>query len=230
MDKEYAQYLLKKTIQDYNLIAEDFSSKREQPWPELRFLFDDYLTPGNKALDLGCGNGRFFEFCQDKAIDYFGVDSSEKLVAIAQERYPQAKFRVADALDLPFPDNYFDKVYSIAVFHHLPSEELRLRFLSEVKRVLKPGGSLIITVWKFHRLESVLLVWKYRILKILGISKLDFNDILEPWGRKIERYYHCFSERELARLVQEPSFKIKDSGLIKNERGNRQNIYLVAEK
>jgi len=230
MNKEYAQYLLKKTTEDYNLIAEDFARSREKPWPELRFLFADFLIPGERVLDLGCGNGRFFEFYKGENIDYFGVDSSEKLIEIAKKKNPGARFQVADALKLPFPANYFDKIYSIAVLHQIPSEELRLQFLKEAKRVLKPEGFFIVTCWKFHQSKELFLIFKFIILKLLGLSKLDFGDIFEPWGKKIKRYYHCFSKKELINLIKKADFKIKDIGLIKNERGNRQNIYLIAEK
>lgn len=230
MDKDYAEYLLKKTIQDYNLIAKDFARTREKPWPEIKFLFDDYLIPGERVLDLGCGNGRFFEFFRGKNIDYFGVDSSESLIAIAKNKYPEARFQVVDALNLPFPNDYFDKVYSIAVLHHIPSDELRSQFLREAKRVLKPGGFFIITCWKFYRPKELFLIFKFTILKILGLSRLDFGDIFEPWGKKIKRYYHCFSKKELMALAKKAGFKIRNVGIVKNERGNRQNIYFIAEK
>ena len=69
MNLDYAEYLLKKTIQDYNLIAEEFSRTRERIWPEMRFLFDEYLIPGEKILDIGCGNGRFLEIFKEKKVE-----------------------------------------------------------------------------------------------------------------------------------------------------------------
>ena len=230
MEREYAEYLLKKTKEDYSLIAEDFSRTREKPWEETKFLFDDYLIPGNKALDLGCGNGRYFEFFKEKNVDYFGVDSSEKLIEIARNKYPEGKFQLTEALCLPFPNNFFDKIYSIAVLHHIPSEEFRLQVLKETRRVLKPEGLLILTAWKFHRSKELYLLFKYTILKLIGKSELDFNDIFEPWGKKIKRYYHCFSKKELENLAAKSEFKIKESGIVKNDKGNRQNIYLIGEK
>ncbi len=70
MDKEYAKYLLDKTRQDYNLIAEDFSRTRKEPWPEIKFLFDNYLSAGEKVLDLGCGNGRYFEYYNTHTVHF----------------------------------------------------------------------------------------------------------------------------------------------------------------
>ncbi|MDO8639453.1 MAG: methyltransferase domain-containing protein [bacterium] len=230
MNKQYAEVLLLKTKEDYNLISDEFSRTRQRLWPEIKFLFDNYIEAGEKILDLGCGNGRFFKWFQEKGADYLGVDNSEKLIEIAKNNNPEGKFLVDNALRLSFSENYFSKVYSIAIFHHIPSVELRLKFLQEAKRVLKPNGFLVLTVWKFHRPKELYLILKYALLKIFGFSKLDFGDIFDPWGKKTNRYYHCFSERELALLVRNAGFKVKKSGIIKNTKENRQNIYLVAQK
>jgi ubiquinone/menaquinone biosynthesis C-methylase UbiE len=230
MDKEYAEYLLVKTREDYNLIADDFSRTRDETWDEMFFLFENFLKPGDKVLDLGCGNGRWVKLFQTYNVDYVGIDSSLRLIEIAKKNYPNARFQVEESLNLSFPDNWFDKVYTIAVFHHIPSEEFKLKFLKEVKRVLKPGGILILTVWKFHRSREMRLLIKYTILKLLGKSKLDFRDVFEPWGKKVERYYHYFSEKELINLVEKVGFRLIEGGIVKNEMGNRQNLYIVAKK
>lgn len=230
MDRKYAEYLLKKTKEDYNLIADDFSRAREKPWEEIRFLFKDYLGPGEKVLDLGCGNGRFFPFFFEKRAEYCGLDFSEKLIEIAKNNYPGEIFQTGDALNLPYPENFFDKVYSVATLHHIPSKELRAQFLKEIKKVLKPKGILILTVWKFHQLKETYLLFKYTILKLFGKTKLDWKDIFEPWGKKTERYYHWFSKNELIDLAQRLNFKIEKIGITKNQRGNRRNIYLIARK
>jgi len=230
MDKKYAEYLLQKTKQDYNQIAEDFSRTRQRIWEEIRFLFDDYLEKGDKVLDWGCGNGRYFEVLKDKNINYIGIDNSEKLIEIAKQKYPQVDFRIADDSEIPFPDGCFDKIYSIAVLHHIPSEEFRIKFLQEAKRVLKPNGLLIVTVWKFKSKKERRLLLKYTILKLLGKSKLDLGDILDPWGKELDRYYHCFSKQDLKKLAQKAGLKVEKLGIARNERGNRNNFYLVAKK
>jgi ubiquinone/menaquinone biosynthesis C-methylase UbiE len=53
------------------------------------------------------------EVLKDKEIDYSGLDFSEKLIEIAQRKYPEANFQVADVLNPPFPENFFDKVFAI---------------------------------------------------------------------------------------------------------------------
>jgi ubiquinone/menaquinone biosynthesis C-methylase UbiE len=230
MDKKYAEYLLNKTREDYNLIAEDFSRTRFLIWPEIRNLLDRYFFIGDKVLDLGCGNGRFLKYFGEKMADYYGVDVSENLIKIAKEIYPGAKFSVADALNLPFSDDYFDKVASIAVLHHMPSEELRIKFLKEARRVLRPGGMMFLTVWSFREFKEFFLLFKSIILKVLRISKLDRGDFLEPWADKTKRYYHYFTQKELVNLAEKSGFTIKEIGVIRNEKGNRRNTYLILQK
>jgi tRNA (uracil-5-)-methyltransferase TRM9 len=229
MDLEYAKFILEKTKENYNLIAKEFSATRREIWEELNFLFND-LKEGEKVLDLGCGNGRWYKVFKEKKVDYFGIDNSEKLIEIAKENFPEAKFFVGDAMNLPFPDNFFDKVYSIALLHHIPSEDFRIKVLKEAKRVLKPEGMLILTCWKIHRLREILTLLKHTFLKSIGKSKLDFKDIFLPWGKKTLRYYHCFSKKELEKLVEKSGFEILESGVVKNKRGNRQNYYIVCKK
>ena len=230
MDKDYAQYLLKKTIGDYNRIAEQFSSSRYSIWPELN-LFKEYIKEGERVLDSGCGNGRLLELFKDCNVDYIGIDNSEKLLEIARNKHPQQKFQLADSLSLPFPNDYFNKIFSIAVFHHIPSKELRLRFLKEAKRALRPDGLLILTVWNlWPRSKALKLIFKFAAFKMLGKSKLDFGDIFVPWQKKTDRYVHCFTKNELKKIAKEAGFKIIKAGTLKRGEIKNCNIYLIVKK
>ena len=237
MEKEYAQYLLNKTKEDYNLIAKDFSRTRSFIWEELESL-SQYTMPGDKVLDLGCGNGRLLQIFKEKDVEYFGIDNSEKLIKIAREKYPGYNFQTADASSLPFSDNFFDKIYGIAVLHHIPSEDFRIQLFKEAKRVLKPGGFLILTVWNLWQRKTA---WKplikATILKILGKSKLDFKDIFYPWkssDRKTitQRYFHLFTQKELRKLLRKAGFKMRKIGSLEKKRRPEKwtNIYIIAEK
>ncbi|MCX6791004.1 MAG: class I SAM-dependent methyltransferase [Candidatus Gribaldobacteria bacterium] len=231
MDKKYAQFLLNKVRNNYNEIAGEFSNTRQILWPEAKPLFD-YIKSGNKVLDLGCGNGRCVEIIKAKGGEYTGIDISDKLIEIAKKRYPAENFQVGDALSLPYPDNSFGIIYSIAVLHHIPSAEMREKFLQEASRVLNLGGFFILTVWQPKDKPERQIFWQFLIKKILGLSKLDFRDIIEPWFGQAqgERYYHCFTQKELVKLVRKAGFVIQESGIIKNEKGNRSNLYIVAKK
>ena len=225
----FAKFILEKTKENYNLIAREFSATRREIWEELKFLFEG-LKEGEKVLDLGCGNGRWSKVFKKKKVDYFGIDNSERLIEIAKENFPEAKFLVGDALNLPFPDDFFDEVYSIALLHHIPSEDFRIKVLKEAKRVLKPGGILILTCWKIHQWREIFALLKYTLLKLIGRSKLDFKDFFVPWGKKMLRYYHFFTQRELENLLRKVGFEILESGVVKNKRENRQNYYIVCQK
>jgi SAM-dependent methyltransferase len=229
MDKKYAQYLLEETRHNYNTIAGDFSASRRYLWPGLEKLAQE-VRPNDKVLDLGCGNGRFFDLLKGKKINYIGIDNSAALIEIAQKSHPEADFRTGEALDLSFPDNSFDKVFSIAVLHHIPSEDLRLRFLSEAKRVLRPGGILILTVWDLGRGRGRWLNIKFGLLKILRKSKLDFGDVFVPWQNKVDRYVHCFSKGELKRAVEGAGFEVREVGVLERKGGRGGNLYLAARK
>jgi ubiquinone/menaquinone biosynthesis C-methylase UbiE len=233
MKKKYAEYLLKKTQKDYNLVAEDYARTRAFVPEDIKSL-GDYTRTGEKVLDSGCANGRLWEIFKTKKVDYIGVDISEKLIELAKNKYPRAKFQKADALNLPFPNDYFDKIYSISVLHNIPSRNFQIQCLKEAKRILKPEGLLIIRVWDFWRRKAAQrLLFKYTFLKLIGKSKLDFKDVFVPWKNSkgqilTQRYFHCFSKRELEKLVKKSGFKIKESWL--GGKDPRTNIYLIAKK
>jgi SAM-dependent methyltransferase len=233
MDRKYAEYLLKKTQEDYNLVAEDYTRTRAFIPEDIKEIAE-YALVGERILDSGCANGRLFGILEGKNVDYFGIDFSERLIKIAKKKYPGAKFQVADCLNLPFPANFFDKVYSISVLHHIPTKEFQLRYLKEAKRVLKPGGLLILRVWDFwRRKEGWKLFFKYTFLKLIGKSKLNFKDVFVPWKNSkgqilIQRYFRCFTKKELEKLTKEAGFKIKESW--RAGKDPRTNIYLITEK
>lgn len=235
MKKDYAEWLLRKTKEDYSLIADIFSRTREYNWKELNIL-ENYLENGEKILDVGCGNGRLYDFLKDKQVDYYGIDISEKLIEIAKNRYPEGKFQVADALNLPFPENFFNKVFSIAVLHHIPSKEFRLQVLKEARRVLKKDGFLLITVWNlWQRKTAWKSFFKNTFLKLIGKTKLDFKDIFYPWkdqNREIitQRYFHLFTKRELKKMTKKAGLKVKEVGILERPESKDNNIYIIAEK
>ncbi len=232
MKERYAKILLEKNREGYNRIAQDFNRRRDWIPPDFEIL-ERYINQGEKILDLGCGNGRFSEIVGDKA-NYYGVDVSEKLVEIAKKKYPNKNFLVSQPLTLFFKNNFFDKIFCLAVLHHLPSKKNRKDFLKEIKRILKPGGLLILTVWDLSSYpKAKSLLFKYTLLKLIGKTKLDFKDIFYPWKNNegeilIQRYIHIFSEKELKRLVKSAGFVIKEKGILQRSEKWR-NIFLIAQ-
>ncbi|MEA3453110.1 MAG: class I SAM-dependent methyltransferase [Patescibacteria group bacterium] len=232
MKQKYAKYLLEKNRNDYNEIAETFNRTRDWIPPDFNFL-KQYINKGEKILDIGCGNGRFSEIVKDRA-DYYGVDVSERLIKIAKEKYPARQFLVNDPLVLPFEENSFDKVFCLAVLHHIPSRKLRKDFLKEIKRVLKPRGKLILTVWDLNdQPKAKQLLFKYTLLKLMGKSKIDYRDIFYPWKNSkgevlIERYVRVFSKKGLKKLIKKADFIIREIGIVKRSKKGK-NIFLIAQ-
>jgi cyclopropane fatty-acyl-phospholipid synthase-like methyltransferase len=113
-----------------------------------RYLFDRFhLKPGAKLLDVGCGRGEFLSGFIQCGVEGFGVDQS----MVAQTYCPDATLKVSDIENegIPYPDNFFDVVYSKSVIEHFYYPE---RMVKEVMRVLKPGG-MVITLcpdWEFN--------------------------------------------------------------------------------
>jgi ubiquinone/menaquinone biosynthesis C-methylase UbiE len=99
-----------------------------------------------QILDLGCGDGNsaaFFRKHFDKCT-YFGLDTSKASVSVANGRRSEAaSFVHYDGLNVPFADNTFDIVFIACVLHHVEPQQHE-NILSDVKRVLKPGGRLYI--------------------------------------------------------------------------------------
>ena len=113
-----------------------------------KYLFNRFkIKVGDKLLDVGCGRGEFLKGFISCGVKGYGVDRSN-----AAEKYcPNADLRIAnlEAEALPYPDNYFDVVYSKSVIEHFYYPE---KLVQEIYRVLKPGG-LVITLcpdWEFN--------------------------------------------------------------------------------
>lgn len=232
MNLKYAKYLLKKTTDDYNRIAPLFSRTRDY-LPEDIIALKQYVKPKSHVLDLGCGNGRLCELFRDDGVSYTGADVSENLINIAHERYPSVAFQVVDPLKTTFSDSSFDVVFNLAVFHHIPSAQLRIAYLKEIRRVLKPKGKLVLTVWNlWARKGTYWAVLKYGLF----YPHLGLNDIFLPFRGKdgkslADRYIHCFRAEELDVLFMEAGFKVlKTENQRRGRKAENENILIIAEK
>lgn len=100
--------------------------------------------PGEKILDLGCGTGNYLEGIKNTGADLWGIDISFKAVAVAKAKVLKAKqILCGDACPLPFPDTQFDCVTAWGVIEHFSDIA---KIIVEVKRVVKPNGTVIIMV------------------------------------------------------------------------------------
>jgi len=224
MKPELAEKILKLVKRNYQAIAADFDATRKKEiWPVIR-EFAAGVKDGASVLDAGCGNGRLLEALKNKPIRYLGLDNSSELIKTARQNYPANEFREADILDLTdVSAKDFDYIFCLAVWQHIPGEELRVKFLKNLAAKLKPSGRLILSVWNLRRLPKYRkMIRKNYWRKFIGRNPLGVNDLIFPWkdssGRIVsERYYHAFTSREIKRLSASAGLKIKE---IRRDRHN----------
>ena len=107
------------------------------------------VRPGQRALDVGCGTGYFARLLAQAVGPeglVVGIDPSPEMITYASRKAGRARncqFQVGTAESLDFPADHFDVVVSSLMLHHLP-EDLRVPALREMRRVLRPGGTLLV--------------------------------------------------------------------------------------
>ena len=153
------------------------------------------------GLDIGCGNGRHAESLSAVVGRVVGVDVSAELLATARQRAeerrtdPRPHLIQADAASLPVGSNTVDVAVYVATLHHLRPRSRRVASLSELSRVLAPGGRALVSAWATAH------------------DRFDADsgfDTTIPWtlpgGESVPRFYHIYDPAEFAA-------DIRDSGL-----------------
>ncbi|MES1243253.1 MAG: methyltransferase domain-containing protein [Acidobacteriota bacterium] len=103
------------------------------------------LQPGERLLDVGCGTGALLQRLSAPGAQLAGVDPVPEMLAMARRRLPpEVELRTGWAERLPFDSEQFDVVVSCNAFHYFHEPAATL---TEMKRVLAPGGRLILTDW-----------------------------------------------------------------------------------
>src|SRR6056297_173562 len=102
-------------------------------------------VPGSELLDAGCGTGNFSLKLAEKGVMVTGVDISEEMMSIAKRKTAEAGFSIdykyGDLYELPFGDESFDAVFSMAAFEFIKEPQ---KAFDELMRVVKKGGILMI--------------------------------------------------------------------------------------
>jgi ubiquinone/menaquinone biosynthesis C-methylase UbiE len=143
------------------------------------------VAPGDRMLDLGCGAGELAADLAHAGRRVIAVDVAQAALERARSRHPELDLRLI-ALDgpLPFADGDFDAVWSSEVIEHVADTA---RWLSEVRRVLVPGGRVLLTTPSHGRLR----------LLAGGIERYS-----EPLGDHL----HLYTARSLRTLLRDFGF------------------------
>ncbi len=191
----------------FDSIASHFDKTRKYPWKEVEEFIKDLE---GRILDLGCGNGRHCSVAVDLGLDIIGLDASFELLKIAKQRCPKGGYIKGDARDLPFKVSSFNGILYIAAIHHL--KEGRVKSLKECKRILKPGGKIMVSSWSRESDR-----WDL---------PEEQRDVMVPWNRDdgevFDRYYHLYTLEELKEDVVRSGLTIADHFI------SGQNNYISA--
>lgn len=173
----------------WNTIAEKWAEFRIKPLEDVKNFLKN---KSGKILDLGCGSGR--HFIEEGNLQFYGIDFSEKFLEIAKKKN-YIELKKSETNKIPYAKNFFDFALLVRVLHCINSEEKRKETLSEIYRVLKKEGEVLISVWG-------------RGQKRL---KNKPKETFIPWTiekQKIERYTYIYDKEELTKNLEDIGFKI----------------------
>ena len=184
LEKEYVE-------KAYQEIANEFNQTRYDKWDWIEQFLDQYDLTKEKIYDLGCGSGRNMK---DGMI---GLDKCLNFIEICKEKGLNVVH--GDLTELPFENNSANGIISIASFHHLDSEERRLKALFEMKRVIKPNCRILLSIWSKEQPQKTKRTFD------------NYGDNIIPWKTKtkvINRYYYIFRIDEIKNLFEKTGLKL----------------------
>jgi ubiquinone/menaquinone biosynthesis C-methylase UbiE len=153
-----------------------------------------YLPIGSKVLEGGCGRGDKVYALQLKGFNSYGVDFATETIKKINRYAPELKVTLGDVENLDFPDEFFDGYWSLGVIEHFyQGYEL---VLLEMKRVLKKGGMLFVTV--------PVMSWLRRQKAILGI----YPEYKETSGVESVFYQFAFNPNDVIDKIQDCGFQL----------------------
>lgn len=143
------------------------------------------------VLDIGCHGGTFTNVIVKKigSKKMYGIDISSSAIALAKKRIPNGHFQVADATHLPFKENFFDAVFCLEVLEHVDDP---LKVISEIKRVLKKSGYVVLLVPSESKLfKLVWFLWTlyyhhWRHAHVQNFQDQRLENVLNKVGLKID--------------------------------------------
>jgi ubiquinone/menaquinone biosynthesis C-methylase UbiE len=178
----------------YDLMTGLFLRGRERAFRE-RLVDLARLEPGERVLDVGCGTGSLAIAAGRRvgpAGAVCGIDASAEMIAAARRKTRKAgvgvRFGTATVQALPFPDASFDALLSTLMLHHLP-RPARRQALREVRRVLAPGGRLLVVDFTTPARER-----RGILARVHRHGHVNFHDV--------------------ATLLHEAGFEVVDSGAV----------------
>lgn len=201
-------YTEKKHVKEvYEKISTHFNFTRNHVWAGVK-SFLDRLEANETLLEVGCGNGRNLEYVNNKQslnIKTKGCDIVNNFLKICTNKNIDVCY--GDQRSLPFSNNSYKYIISIAVLHHLEHNNDRIKAIKEIIRVLEPNGYAYIQVWKAE-----------------NKSCDKFVKWTDKKNQTYDRYYHMFDIADFKLLFINNNIQISQLFEEKN------NIICVIQK
>jgi ubiquinone/menaquinone biosynthesis C-methylase UbiE len=167
---------------DYEGFFENYDKFRYTKEPHILECLQNIDFEGKRTLEIGLGQGADAEQIIRRGADWFGLDLTHESAKRVQVRLNLRKLKAGgitngSAVEMPFDDGIFDIVFSHGVLHHIP--EIK-KTQSEIRRILKPGGELIIMLYAKNSLNYRLSIALVRRLGLIGmyIGRFDVNGLV----------------------------------------------------
>ena len=193
-----AEKLKELTLREFNKAAMQFDNDDPSVYNMCRKDYPDILAELEKeefadVLDAGCGTGAVLSLLLEKhpGINYTGIDLSPKMIKVAEaKKLSDVKFICGDCENMPFDAESFDAITCSMSFHHYPHP---FDFFRSCKRVLRPGGRLIIRDMTVPQ-PLLFLVNKVELPLVHLIGKGDVA---------------CYGKKDMERFCSESGLKLE---------------------
>ena len=200
------------------------------------YVAKEYVE-GN-LLEIGCGEGRGVELLAPLVTQYTAIDKILPVIDQLRKEYPDQKFEAGNIPPLPYDDNVFDSIVSFQVIEHIKADD---QFLSEIHRVLKPGGVALITTpnikyslsrnpWHIREYEAHELTDKAsRFFKLVQMKGISGNEKVMEYYENNKASVHRITRFDILDLQYRlPAFMLKLPYEILN-RMNRNKLQASAD-
>ena len=169
-------------------------------------ILNDY-KPGIRALDYGCGAGRFIKFWKKLGLQVEGADPSQEMIKIARENNPKIKFQVISPPKLPYSDHCFNIVISTFVLFEISTLEKLTYTLNEIWRILRKDGLFVaVTGSEFmytHKWNSLFVDYpQNQNLNSGDIAKIKLTNI------NLEIYDYFWKDSDYRWAVGQTNFEL----------------------